>query len=107
MKTSLPLAEGWRHCLDAEASNLKAEYARELPDIHPLAGLAVEVLACRDGNDDILLRHVEDESRYSTVHLTWLMRRESPNHPTLEFTGTYPEFVARELGSHGKETLAM
>ena len=67
------------------------EFRRELPGIHPLANIEVELIAY-DDVDDILFRHSHDSDLVSVVHLTWLGSKELPNHPTVEFSGTFGQF---------------
>jgi hypothetical protein len=102
---TLRLPDGWRAADFEHAARLQREYELELPEVHPLHGVAVRVIADCDGSDDVLVQHVGTD-RFSVVHLTWRMARELPNHPTVEFTGTFDEFVAWEArwlevnGSH-------
>lgn len=57
----------------------------------------IEVVAHREGTDDILCRHVENNDRLAVIHLTWLMREEiGPNHPTVEVDGNINDFYAYE-----------
>ena len=45
----------------------------------------VEVVAHREGTDDILCRHLDELSRFTVVHLTWLGREEiDTQHPAVE-----------------------
>lgn len=76
-----------------ELQSLILELRKELPAVHPLADVAVEVIA-HDGLDDLLLDHKEEFDQVTVVHLTWLGREELPNHPTVEFSGTFGEFRA-------------
>ena len=87
------LPEGWEIVDDAQRERLQREYEIELPLEHPLAGIPVRVIAEWDGNDDVLLKHL-DSDLFSVVHLTWRMARELPNHPTLEFTGSFAALLA-------------
>ena len=109
--------EGWFNDA-AEIHEKYLEYFRELPSLkpqaHALAGVPVQVIAYREGNDDILLRvlkSVRVPSRglkgeatlralvsgdVCVVHLTWSQRREVADHPTLEFAGSFEEFLASE-----------
>ena len=92
------LAEGWRVLSPEEREFIQREYELELPiespQIHPLAGILVRVIADCAGNDDVLVQHLSELDLFSVVHLTWRMAQEVPNHPTLEFTGSFAEFVA-------------
>jgi hypothetical protein len=112
VKNDLP--EGWFD--DPEEIHEKhLEYFRELPgskpQLHPLAGVPVVVVAYREGNDDILvrlLRSVQLDSAdhksakelasgdFCVVHLTWSLRQEVADHPTLEFAGSFEAFMAWE-----------
>ncbi len=91
------LPDGWFPSDPEHAANFHAELCRELPTGHMLYGVPVEVVAHRQGTDDILCRHVEDYDRLTVIHLTWLMREEiEPNHPTIEFDGNINDFYAYE-----------
>jgi hypothetical protein len=76
--------------------NLHAELQRELPPGHVLTGRAVETFAWRKGAiDDVLFRHWDEPERFTVIHLSWLGRTEiNADHPTVEFDGTFAEFLA-------------
>jgi hypothetical protein len=94
---SVPLPLGWEYPDSDWAASLDAELQRELPPGHPLYGCRVEVFAAREGDDDTLLRHLDDPGRFTVVHLTWLGREEiNAQHPWVEFDGTLAEFLDRE-----------
>jgi hypothetical protein len=112
----LLLPEGWFDD-PGEIHDKSLEYFRELPSIspqeHPLAGVPVVVVAYREGNDDILLRLLKSvtipssnnknpaeltSGDFCVVHLTWSQRQEVADHPTLEFSGSFEEFLAWEDG---------
>jgi hypothetical protein len=114
MKPDLP--EGWFDD-PAEIHDKYLEYFRELPGVkpqsHPLAGVPVVVVAYREGNDDILLRLLKpvtidfvenkvsaqlNSGDFCVVHLSWSQRQEVADHPTLEFVGSFEEFLAWEDG---------
>lgn len=95
------LPTGW---FDDDARDIAAraaEYERELPDEHPLAGVPVKVIAYRKGTDDILVRHTNAPDTVSVVHLSWARKRELPNHPVVEFTGSFAGFVEWEYETYG------
>ena len=89
------LPEGWYVSNGKRLESLQRENEVELPAEHPLAGIPVRVIAHRNATDDVLLEHLNSDS-VSVVHLTWRMARELPNHPTLEFTGSFAAFLAWE-----------
>jgi hypothetical protein len=108
------LPEGWFDD-PAEIHDRSLEYFRELPGVkpqrHALAGVPVVVVAYREGNDDVLLRLLKSvtipssntnvpleftSGDFCVVHFTWSGRREVADHPTLEFAGSFEEFVAWE-----------
>lgn len=96
------LPAGWVVPDIEEAARLKAELDRELPPGHLLAGVAVEVFASADGIDDVLFRHRDEPDRFTIIHLSWLGRTEINDlHPTVEFTGTYAEFLADQKRRYG------
>jgi hypothetical protein len=95
------LPAGWFWTEEPERSALEAEYELELPEIHPLYGIEVSVVAHRDATDDILVRHDSHGDRVSVVHLTWAKRKELPNHPGVEFTGSHEEFLQWEFETYG------
>jgi hypothetical protein len=98
---ALPL--GWFYPDRESASHLHAELMRELPPGHLLTCRPVEIFAWREGaSDDVLCRHVEDPDRFTAVHLSWLGRTEINSlHPTVEFDGTFAEFLAEEERLYG------
>jgi hypothetical protein len=68
------LADERQRCL------LEEELKRELAEGHPLAGLAVKVVARRDDQDDVLVALDNDNGengRVAEVHLTWSGKREA------------------------------
>ena len=87
----ISLPEPWHLPEGEEFETLLHEFHLELPPVHLLAVVSVE-LAGHDGNDDILLRHVQHKDLFTVVHLSWLGKEELPNHPWVEFTGTLMEF---------------
>ena len=95
------LPEGWYRSEGEKREQLQREYETELPAEHPLAGIPVRVIAHREGTDDVLLEHL-DSDLLSVVHLTWRRAKEFPNHPTLEFTGSFAAFLAWEAAWPGE-----
>ena len=95
------LPEGWYSSEDEKRKQLQREYETELPNEHPLAGIPVRVIAHRTGNDDVLLEHL-NSGFVSVVHLTWRRAKELPNHPSLEFTGSFAAFLAWEAAWPGE-----
>ena len=87
------------------AQNLFEELQRELPPGHLLAGRAVETFAWREGaTDDVLFRHRDEPERFTVIHLSWLGRTEiNALHPTVEFDGTFAEFLAFEGSFHAPD----
>src|SRR6185437_1560158 len=97
--SNLPaLPEGWFYPDAAIAESLHAELQRELPPGHLLTGLEVQTFAWRHGaSDDVLFRHVRDPDRFTVIHLSWLGRTEiNAKHPTVEFDGSFAQFLADE-----------
>ncbi|MBB3210756.1 hypothetical protein FHS27_006604 [Rhodopirellula rubra] len=91
------LPDGWFVTPSDRAALLATELARELPSGHLLDGLALDVVAHRDGTDDILCRQRNHPNRFIVVHLTWLGRTEvNAAHPAVEVSGTFDEFLAYE-----------
>jgi hypothetical protein len=96
------LAEGWYYPDIAEAESLHAELQRELPPGHLLFGVPVTTFAARNGTDDTLFRHHGEPERFTMIHLTWLGKTEiNSEHPTVEFDGTFAEFIANEERRYG------
>lgn len=107
MKTDPPLPdalpEGWYLSDPEEASRLQRELEVEIPTGHLLDGLIVDVIAHRDGTDDVLCRHRADPSRFTVVHLSWRMKREiDTKHPTVECDGVFDDFLAYEAAFFGR-----
>ncbi len=94
----LPEAWGWFYPGDAPiGQSLHAELQRELPPGHLLFGRAVETVAFRQDQDDVLFRYLDQPDRFTVIHLTWTRKREiNAEHPSVCFDGTFSEFVAKE-----------
>jgi len=91
------LPDGWFATPPDRAELLTAELQRELPPEHLLGAVAVNVVAHRDGTDDILCWHRDSPERFTVVHLSWLGRTEiNAKHPTVESDGTFDDFLAYE-----------
>ena len=91
------LPDGWFASPQDHAESLVAELARELPTGHLLDGVAVSVVAHRDGTDDILCWHHNDLARFTVIHLSWLGRTEiNSQHPTVECDGSFDDFLEYE-----------
>jgi hypothetical protein len=63
----------WHPVIDhsAQAANLERELRQELSGGHPLFGLPVRTLACRQDCDDVLFAVEDGTGRVAVVHLTW------------------------------------
>ena len=91
------LPEGWYFPDAEEGAHLMAELGRELPPGHLLYGVAVVVVAANSGNDDTLVRHLDEKERFTVVHLTWRGSTEiNAQHPTVEYDGDFAGFVEHE-----------
>lgn len=95
------LPGGWEYAADLKQQALQNEYETELPQQHSLYGVDVAVIAYREGNDDILLRHTQAADRVSVVHLTWAKCTEFADFPRVEFTGSSDEFIRWEFDLYG------
>jgi hypothetical protein len=94
---SYKLPDGWFWPDAQESQILPAELQRELPPGHLLYGVPVLLFATRRGIDDVLFRHRDEPDRFTVIHLSWLGRTEiNAQHPTVEFDGSFQEFVAWE-----------
>ena len=99
-RPSLP--EGWIYPDAEEAQRLFSELQRELPPGHLLDGVAVNVFASADGIDDVLFRHRDHPDRFTVIHLSWLGRTEiNAQHPTVEFDGSFAEFLTDQKHRYG------
>ena len=97
------LPEGWFASDPDRAASLLAELAREVPPGHLLHGVRGEVVAHQEGSDDILCRHLDEPSRLTVVHLTWLGREEiDTQHPAVESDGDFASFLAYEARFAGR-----
>ncbi len=97
-------AWGWRDPDAVVGQSLYAELQRELPLGHLLCGRAVETVAYREDQDDVLFRHQDQPDRFTVVHLTWTRKREiNAEHPSVCFDGTLAEFVREQERLYGPE----
>src|SRR6266446_991775 len=93
---------GWHFPDAAIAQSLHAELQREIPPGHLLYGRAVEAVAYRQDQDDVLFRHQDESDRFTVVHLTWIRKREiNAEHPSVCFDGTSAEFFTAEERFYG------
>ncbi len=91
------LPPGWVYPEPDWAASILAEFHREMTPGHLLHGRRVELLAAREGNDDVLFGHVDEPGRFTVIHLTWCGREEiDANHPWVEFDGDFAGFTAWE-----------
>ncbi|MFE9458952.1 hypothetical protein [Streptomyces californicus] len=81
---------------DLDHLALAAELSTEVHPAHPFFGTALEVIAHRLSNDDVLCRHRANPSRYSVLHLTWSHREEIGSCPTIDADGEWQDIVAYE-----------
>lgn len=103
MSPTSELPAGWEYAHGKKQQALLAEYQLELPSVHPLYGIDIDVIAYRDGTDDILLTHTQESDRVSVVHLTWAMQKEFANLPRMVFIGTFHDFVEWQSLRYGTE----
>ena len=97
------LPEGWFASDPERAASLLAELEREVPRGHLLHGDRIEVVAHREGTDDILCRHRDESSRFTVIHLSWLGREEiDAQHPAVEADGDFTSFLAYEARFSGR-----
>jgi hypothetical protein len=91
------LPEGWFLSENDNAEALFCELHLELIPGHPLYAADIEVLAHREGTDDILVRHTINPDRFTVVHLSWSLKPEiNKEHPTVEYDGDYAGFLEYE-----------
>ncbi|MBK0375291.1 hypothetical protein I3215_20720 [Streptomyces sp. RB110-1] len=81
---------------DLDHLALAAELSTEVHPAHPFFGTALEVIAHRLTNDDVLCRHHATPSRYSILHLTWSHREEIGGCPTIDADGEWRHIIAYE-----------
>jgi hypothetical protein len=97
------LPEGWFAPDPERAASLLAELEREVSVGHPLHRACISVVAHREGTDDILCRHLDDPSRFTVIHLTWLGREEiDSQHPVIEADGDFDAVLAHEARFGGR-----
>jgi hypothetical protein len=95
--SALRLPEGWCELDPGHATGLVKRLAFEIASGHILAGIALQAVAVRAANDDVLYRHVADHARFTVVHLTWASQRETtPHFPAIEFDGSFAAFLEHE-----------
>ena len=97
------LPEGWFASDTSRSASLLAELEREVPPGHLLRGVPIEVVAHREGTDDILCRHLGDSSRFTVIHLSWRGREEiDARYPAVESSGDFESFLAYEARFAGR-----
>ena len=69
--TSQLLPDGWMKPSFFRRSKLTAQVSAEIAPNHPLAGAGFQVVAVRDGTDDLIIEAPELTPRYYLVHLQW------------------------------------
>ena len=97
------LPEGWFYPDAATAESLHDELQRELPPGHLLHGRPVQTFAWREhSTDDVLFRHVDEPTRFTVIHLSWIRKHEiNAQHPTVEYDGSFEGFIAEEQRVYG------
>jgi hypothetical protein len=91
------LPAGWFLSENDHAKMLLSELRLEAIPGHSLYSADIEVVAHREGTDDILVRHIHNPERFTVVHLSWSRKPEiNTEHPTIEYTGDYAGFLAYE-----------
>ncbi|WP_328865704.1 hypothetical protein [Streptomyces sp. NBC_00304] len=83
---------------DRDHVSLSRELRTEVHPAHPFFGAALEVIAHRWSNDDVLCRHLDTPARYSIIHLTWSKREEIGSCPTIDADGEWSHILAYEDG---------
>lgn len=71
-----------------QVTAMERELRRELSPGHPLHGLPVLAIGCREDNDDVLFLIEDDSGRVAMVHLTWTNR--PPERPPWPATFIFP-----------------
>ena len=96
---------GWYYPDADVAESLHTELQLELPPGHLLFGRAVETVAYRRDQDDVLFRHRDEPDRFTVIHLTWIQKREiNPQHPSVCFDGAFKRFFAEEEKFYGSRS---
>ena len=91
----LPL--GWYLSDSKKAMGLHKELQKELPAEHLLYNKDVNVIAHREGTDDILCQHKDDVAHFTVIHLTWYGKEEiDRDHPYVECDGNFNDFLNYE-----------
>jgi hypothetical protein len=91
------LPEGWFRSSLEIATDKERELSLELTRGHLLDGVAVRVVAHREGTDDVLCWHIREPQRFTVIHLTWRGATEiDAKHPWVEADGTFEDFLAYE-----------
>jgi hypothetical protein len=97
------LPEGWFASDPTRSASLLGELEREVPPGHLLHGVRIEVVAHREGTDDILCRQLDEPSRFTVIHLSWLGHEEiDTQHPAVEADGDFDSFLAYEARFAGR-----
>jgi hypothetical protein len=97
------LPEGWFVSDDERSKVLSDELIKELPPCHLLYEVPVNVVAHREGTDDILCHHIEAPQRFTVIHLSWIGKTEiDEKHPYVEVDGSFDDFHNYEAAFYGR-----
>jgi hypothetical protein len=77
---------------------LERELELEVNSAHVLHGRKARALAMRQDCDDVLFELDGGKAGYATVHLTWIMKKEStPEYPSTEVHASLEDWVAQRM----------
>ena len=91
---TMTLPQRWIPVTGETAANLLAELSRELPAVHQLRGRAVQAIARREDQDDVLFRSLEEADLIFYVHLTWSVESD-PDWPWTVVYQSWDDFLKR------------
>ena len=76
----------------AQVAAIERELRREMSVGHPLFGLPVRTLACRQDCDDVLFAIEDGTGRVAVAHLTWT--QSPPERPPWPVATMFPSLAA-------------
>ncbi len=92
--------EGWHQASDERAKRLADKLTQAVGEQHVLYGKRLCVVAYRhrDGVDELLCQHPEEEDLFTLLHLVWSLTTSETHRaaPIVEVHGSFQDFLNYE-----------